>query len=65
VCHPATHLCMLSAAAAQRPSGSCSVNSECDSGLCDSASHQCTASFSTAASSERATRSLRAISTVR
>jgi hypothetical protein len=43
VCHPATHLCMVSAAAGKPPSTSCNINSDCDSGMCNAASHQCAA----------------------
>jgi hypothetical protein len=65
VCHPATHLCMVSAAAAQPAKSNCNVNSDCDSAVCTAASHQCTASLSTSAPSARASNSPRAISAVR
>ena len=58
VCHSATHLCMISAAAAQPAKSSCNVNSDCDSAVCNTAGHQCTASLSTSASSARASNSL-------
>jgi hypothetical protein len=41
VCHPATHLCMISAAAAQPPSTSCDANSACSSARCNAPSEDC------------------------